>query len=175
MIPFLKLLLLILTTSLIIGLRRWPVQAGISLILGLFLGKKIYPRLKFLVFVFAFIVIIQLLMKNPARGVASGLMIVNVSLAVLAYTSLTSAREMNQTWAFLGKKGRLLVTLTFNLIPVVLREAQNIRLIQLSRGRKTHPLAVVIPLLHRTLQRAEQLALVLEAKSATSETRTHTP
>lgn len=167
MTAYFKLLALILSSGFIINLQDWRSQIIITLALILFLRQKIFSRLKYLIIVFGLIIVIQLFAGDIFQGIAAGLKIVNVSLAALTYTTFTSVREITQTWNFLGKKGSLLITLTFNLIPIILKEAKDISLIQNSRGRKLiTPFPVIVPLLHRTLRRAEQLALVLELKKS---------
>ncbi len=158
--PYLKLIALILASSLILNLQGLSLQAVILAGLILFLGRKSWERLRFLFWPLVLIIIFQLWSKLP---LSSGLRIANLSLVVLIYTTVTSTREISLPWAFLGKTGQLLITLTFNLIPVILKEAKDIALIQSSRGKRlTTPLSIIVPLLHRTLQRSQQLAIVLE-------------
>jgi energy-coupling factor transporter transmembrane protein EcfT len=58
--------------------------------------------------------------------------------------------------------------ITFNMIPTILSESEKIVIVQRCRGYQSRSfnifgniLPVIIPLLHRTLRRAEQLSLVL--------------
>lgn len=175
--PYLKLLALAAATMLIINRQSVLFQVIMAAGLSLGLGRRLRPRLKFIGLVPGFIILFQLIGNRAVPpgirwqlGLLHSLKITNLSLAVLAYTSFTPAREIGQTWAFFGPRVRLLITLTLSLIPAILTEAQNIRLVQSSRGkRRLTPLALIIPLLHRTLQRAHQLTLVLETRSAAGE------
>ena len=109
--------------------------------------------------------LLQIIARQPV-SLVPGLKVGALSLLVLTYTSLSSVSEISHSFRFLGPKNQLLLTLTLNLIPIILKEAQNIVLIQSSRGRRSiNPLPIIVPLLHRTFQRAQQLALILEMKA----------
>ena len=174
MIAYLKLLALILISSWLILLkdaRLLGLIFSLNLLVIYFSPRRteLLSHLKFLAILIGLVVILQLLARQPV-SLVPGLKVGALSLLVLTYTSLSSVKEISQCFKFLGPKSQLLITLTLNLIPIILKEAENIVLIQSSRGRSLRsPLPVIIPLLHRTFARAQQLALVLEAKSATGE------
>jgi energy-coupling factor transporter transmembrane protein EcfT len=160
--PRLKLIALILTSTLVINLRGVLPQALMAAIISLVLGKKIWPRLKPLLPVLIFILIGQTIFGDFAVGLATTLKIINLSLLVFIYSSFTPVSEISQTFAFLGPNAKLLITLTFSLVPIIIKEWQAISLVQKARGAKSlNPLPVIVPLLHRTFRRAEQLTLVL--------------
>lgn len=162
MIAYLKLAVLIFASALIVNLQGLSRQAVIFVLLVAILGKKSYERLKLLAWPLLLIVGLQLWLN---LSLAPGLKIANLSLLVFLYTQITPVREISHVFRFLPSGLHLTLTIALNLIPVILNEAQNIRLVQLSRGA-TNPLAVLIPLLHRTFQRSQQLALILETRAA---------
>lgn len=157
--PYCKLLALILASSLIISLQGPTLQAIILTGLIFLLGKKSWPRLRLLFWPLLLIIFFQLWSNLP---LSSGIKIANLSLLVLFYTSTSSSREISQVFNFLPAGLALTLTIALNLIPAIFLEAQKIRLVQSSRGRRLiGPLPLIIPLLHRTLQRSQQLALIL--------------
>ena len=157
--PYFKLLALILTSWLLINLQGPSLQAVILAGLISFLGRKSWQRLRFFLWPIGLIILFQLWSKLP---LASGLRIANLSLLVFIYTETTSTREISRVFSFLPARLSLALTLALNLIPIILREAQTIRLIQISRGKKLYqPLPIIVPLLHRTFQRSQQLAIIL--------------
>ena len=164
-----KLLLLLFLTSLTIFISNPYWLIGL-LILTLTLSPKttLLSRLKPLLFINALIILLQLRHLNTA--ILAALRITTLSLMVFYYTATTSASQIVKNFYFLPKAWQLMLTITFSLIPVIFSEAKKISLVQKSRGYKNkNPFPVIIPLLHRTLQRAEQLALVIETRCACSE------
>ena len=165
-----KLIALVLASSWLILVKDARLLAlifGLNLVLIYFSSRRaeLLSRLKFLAILIGLVFLLQLLARQPL-SLVPGLKVGCLSLLVLTYTSLSSVKEISQTLKFLGPKAQLLFTLTLNLIPIILKEAQNIILIQSSRGRRLRsPLPVIVPLLHRTFARAQQLALVLEMKA----------
>ncbi len=162
-----KLISLILASTLIINLRELYWQALIAIAISFFLGKKLWPRLKPLLPILLVILIFQTILSNAAAGLTAGLKIINLSLLVLIFTVFTPVKEISQMFGFLGPSAKLLITLTFSLVPIIIKEWQAISLVQKARGYKSwSPLPVIVPLLHRTFRRAEQLALVLAMQDA---------
>lgn len=157
--PYLKLLGLIFASSLIVSLQGLSLQAIFFAGLVVILGRKAWERLKLLFWPLLLIIIFQLLSRLP---LSSGLKIANLSLLVLLYTSTSSSNEISQVFSFLPAGLSLTLTIALNLIPAIFLEAQKIRLVQSSRGRRLiGPLPLIIPLLHRTLRRSQQLAIIL--------------
>lgn len=58
----------------------------------------------------------------------------------------------------------LALGLTLRFVPEIWRNYQEIREAQAARGLGSHPLAVVVPLLVRTLKRAEEVADAIDAR-----------
>lgn len=154
-----KLLLLICLTSVTIFWPNLYFLFCLFLLLIIFSPKsKLFSWLKPLIF----ISLIILLFGNWQ----SVLKITTLSLLVFYYTATTSVSQIVKTFSFLPQSWQLMLTITLSLIPVIFAEAQKIKLIQISRGyRNKNPLPLIIPLLHRTLSRAEQLALVIETRN----------
>ena len=160
--PYFKLLALILASSLIINLQGPSLQVICFSFLALVLGRKIWARLKFLALPLILIAGLQILFNHTLAGVIAAIKIANLSLLVLIYTNSASPKEISQVFSWLPADLRLTLSIALNLIPIIFQEAQKIQLVQVSRGRKfKSPLPIVIPLLHRSLKRAEQLAIVL--------------
>lgn len=163
-----RLLILLLISSLAIYAAdaRLPLTiflANLTVIAFSRRRRELLSRLKFLTVLTGLVISLQWLARQPL----SFLPVIKVgalSLSVLTYTALTPPAQIAAAFGWFGPKGQLLISLTLNLIPIIFQEARTIRLVQLSRGAK-NPLAILVPLLHRTLRRSQQLALVLETHS----------
>lgn len=100
--------------------------------------------------------------QQTARTV---LQIAIISEAIfLALKRISLVRLMGALW-FLPRSIQLFFAMTFSFIPLLLAEQETIRIVQLSRGggctalsRLYMPVALLIPLLHRIMQRSEVLA-----------------
>jgi len=178
-----KLLFLILFSTLMVFFRNPDAVFGITAIITLisllklnFLNVK--NRLISLFFVSLLIIIFQLLFGLTTslylrlfQGLTAALRLLSLSLLVFLFTETTSVTEIVSAFSFLPPKLNLMITISFSLIPVILKEISTIRVAQQSRGlplkgiymfRSIFPL--LIPLLSRTLTRAEQIAIVLQTK-----------
>lgn len=62
-------------------------------------------------------------------------------------------------------KVALALALALRFVPEIWRHYQEIREAQAARGLARHPLALVVPLVVRTLKRAEQVAQAIDARS----------
>jgi biotin transport system permease protein len=67
-------------------------------------------------------------------------------------------------WVNAGKVA-LAIALTLRFVPEIWRQYQEIREAQAARGLARHPLALLVPLIVRTLKRAEQVAQAIDARS----------
>ncbi len=104
-------------------------------------------------------------------GVASAMRLMTLSLLVFLFTQTTSPATLLEGLTFLPSRLRLVVAISVSLIPILVAEAAEIRKAQLSRGVRAvwwNPipafLPMLIPLLHRTLRRAEHIAMVLQTR-----------
>lgn len=66
-------------------------------------------------------------------------------------------------WVNAGKVA-LALALTLRFVPEIWRQYQEIREAQAARGLAKHPLALLVPLVVRTLKRAEQVAQAIDAR-----------
>ena len=101
-------------------------------------------------------------------GVKTSAKIACLSLLVFFYSKTTSPAKIINGLFFLPSRARLALTMTFALIPILIEEYRIISLVQVSRGfrkKRLNPvyniLPQVIPLLHRSFKRAEQLSITL--------------
>ncbi len=125
-----------------------------------------------------FIMIFQLLFNGSlplaariVTGFIASLRIISLSLMVFLFTETTSVSDIVQALSFLPKTICLMLTISFALIPAILRESAMIRMAQQTRGLETGGfkrvssfLALIVPLLSRTLLRAEHIAMTLETR-----------
>ena len=95
------------------------------------------------------------------------------ALAVVLSTPTTAMMQAVQTALMpLGKFGwvnpakvALAFGLTLRLIPVLLQQWQEIRVAQAARGLSAAPHALLIPMLARTIRRADELAEAIDARA----------
>lgn len=104
-------------------------------------------------------------------GLSNTEKIISLSMLVFIFTETTSVTQIVSIFSFLPAQFQLMLTITFSLIPVILDESRKIILIQSSRGHNFRSfnlvrslLPIMIPLLHRSLKRAEQLSMVLSTR-----------
>lgn len=179
----LKLLILLFLTSITIFIKQWFILFFLLffLVISTLLfkpKKKLLTRIYPLLFIAFLVILFQAICNTSVsfstriiNGATAALKIITLSMLVFFYTSTTSPSEIVTTFSFLPKKLQLMLTITFSLIPAILEEAQKIILIQNARGINSRSLnpaksifPIIIPLLHRTLKRAEQIAVVSQAR-----------
>lgn len=178
-----KLLFLILFSTLMVFFRNLYAVFGITTII-VFVSMlklnflKLKNRLVPLFFVSLLIIIFQLLFGLDSslylrlfQGLTAALRLLSLSLLVFLFTETTSVTEIVAAFSFLPPKLNLMITISFSLIPVILKEISTIRIAQQSRGLQLKGrymfrsiLPILIPLLGRTLARAEQIAIVLQTR-----------
>lgn len=138
------------------------------------LRERIYPLVSISLMVVFFQLIFNFSLDLSQRliaGITAGEKIISLSLIVFIFTSLTSLSKIVEIFSFLPSSIQLMLTITFSLIPVILDESKKIMMVQLSKGHKMGKLnifrnlpPIIVPLIHRSLKRAEQIGLVLEAR-----------
>ncbi len=129
-------------------------------------------RLKALLFISLSIILFQLLFNYSLtplgrlwQGIISAAKISLLSLLVFWYTAVFSPSQISRHFRFLPQPLPLMLTLTLALIPALFNEAKSIQMIQASRGAsRTNPFPLLIPLLHRIIQRSQHLALVMNSR-----------
>jgi len=179
----LKLAIIIFASIAIIFIKDLFILILLFLILSTFIicrksQRKLSARFYPLLFIGLLVVLFQLLLNTsvnvPTRlmtGIVAALRIINLSFLVFIFTQNTSTSEIIRLFSFLPKSIQLMLTITFSLIPVIIEEARKIMLVQNSRGYNTNFLRIfnniipiIIPLLHRTLRRSEQIAMVMQSR-----------
>ncbi len=172
-----KLIALIITTSALIFINNlsFLLVFFFALLLIIALKTKFSPlknRLLPLFFTIILLILFQLLFNSSQpysirllQGFTAALKILSLSLLVFLYTATTSITQISQALSFLPKNFNFMLTITFSLIPVIFQEAKTIILLQKCRGYHSfNPLPIIIPLLHRTLKRSEQIALTMSSR-----------
>ena len=176
----LKLIFLLFFSTLLVILPNPYLIFGVTIIILLISLLKISlvkmkNRLIALFLITLMIIMFQLLFgfaPSLKLRLMQGLMIsmrfLTLSLSVFLFTETTSVSDIVSTLSFLPQKLNLMITISFALIPVILKEMSAIRVAQQSRGlqlkgfRSVFP--ILIPLLGRTLGRAEHIAIVLQTR-----------
>jgi energy-coupling factor transporter transmembrane protein EcfT len=179
----LKFIGLLITSTILIVIRdpiSICISSGIVFIVCLrlvpyrVLWQRVYPILIIGLFVIGYQLVFQTMVPFQSRlldGSIQALRLILLSVLVFVFTQTTSVSEIVSALSFLPGKLCLLITISFALIPAILREITIIRIAQQVRGfapRKIHIIRsvfpVLIPLLNRTLTRAEHIAIVLETR-----------
>lgn len=175
----LKTIFLIIFTITILNIKNYSFLTGLLLILVIFLWltpakKLIFKRLKILIPIALMIFVLQIIF-NQAQSLSWRIefayfvfiRITIISLVVLFFMTVVSASEIILAFWFLPQNIKLMLTMTFYFIPAIFKEAEQIILVQKSRGLKTFSWNIaplIIPLLHRIFLRAETLALAIIAR-----------
>jgi energy-coupling factor transporter transmembrane protein EcfT len=145
---------------------------------GLFVYYPFIKRLKIILPVAVMILFFQLIFNTSIPsidrlllGYAAAIRLIAISLSVLLFLTVTSISELLETFSFLPKKVVLVILMTSYFIPGVLNEAEKIKAVQKSRGMNlnsihiiTNLASLIVPLLHRVLQRAEILSINIIAR-----------
>lgn len=161
----LALMFLVLFGSIFIALiiLGWPsFWAGLKPLLIVFGMVLLFN----LVFLYNFDVLYRL-----EYGILSASKIVSFSLGLLVFNLTTSTSRLVALLWFVPKSIKLMLVIAFSLMPLVIFEFNQIKLAQKARGYKVGgwnifktTLPLVVPLLHRTLNRAEQIAIVIQSR-----------
>jgi biotin transport system permease protein len=95
------------------------------------------------------------------------------SLAVVASTPISAMMQaLEQALAPLGRRGwidpekvALAFGLSVRMVPVLMEQWQEIREAQAARGASVWPHALLVPMLARTIKRADEIAEAIDARS----------
>ena len=131
-----------------------------------------------LIIIGSFIILFNLIFNSrlyiPQRlvvGTINAQKIITISLLVFIFTQTTSFSQIASIFSFLPRKLQLMLTITLSFIPILFEEYHQIRIIQAGRGQNHNSFnpfisffPIIIPLLHRTFIRADQIALSLPAR-----------
>jgi len=173
----LKLIALICFSTLFVLIRN---VYGIFLIFGVIIvltklhmrRGHLKSRITAIIGVSAFVIVFQLLFNGSVAiqqrlliGSLTAFRLISLSLLVLLFTETTSPTSIVAVLSFLPKNINLMLTISFSLIPAILQEISAIQIAQQARGlRKGSIIPVLVPLLNRTLTRAEHIAIVLQTR-----------
>lgn len=175
-------ILLCATTNLLLIKTWWIIVLFFTAVLGLALLLKsrnlLTLRFHPLIVMAFFIILFQLVFNYQVDlqtrfflGGINAIKITALSLLAFIFTATTSLSSIIEILSFLPKSLLIALTISFGIIPAVLDEARKITLAQNARGLNTHTLNIfksilplIIPLLHRSLKRAEQIAMVLTTR-----------
>lgn len=183
--PTIKLIILLLLTTLTLLQRNWLITSllllsasALTIMLNSFYALR--QRMQPLIFIGALIIAFNLLL-NPTElsltdklffGLITSAKIITLSLLVFAFTSTTSVKEIVTLFSFLPDKFCLALTISLSIIPAILTEFKKVRIIQESKGFKFNyfnPIKsiapIIVPVIHRSFQRAERIAILLEIKN----------
>lgn len=98
------------------------------------------------------------------------------AVSVMATTSVTAMMAVVEKvlqpfdrWGWIrADKVALMFGISLRLMPVLLEQWQEIREAQAARGHRASPLALLVPMLVRTLQRANEMADAIDARGGSS-------
>ena len=174
---------LIFLTTLIICIKKPLIVLFLCCLfsfLSLLFDKsgKLKERIKPLFVIGTTIILFQLIFNTRVgfsdrilQGLTAAAKIFTLSLLVFLFTMVISPNQITAALSFLPKKILFLLVVTFGMIPSIFTEAQKILIVQNARGRNSKTLNIlksflpfIIPLLHRTLSRAEQIAISIQAR-----------
>lgn len=151
-----------------------PLFVAVYLCSMYLVGLKALRRLRFFVTLFVFLFIFQLIFQASKdlelrffASLTTVLQIATMSEMINIITRKISISRFIGGLFFLPKSAKLLVTITFSFIPFLFEEQQKISYVQKSRGIKTNffgSFFTVIPLVHRVMQRSQDLALSINMK-----------
>ena len=160
----------------ILNIKNYLFLTGLLFILSIFLSltparKLVFKRLKILLPIAIMIFVLQIIFNQPQSlflriefAYFVFIRIAIISLSVLFFMAVVSTSEIILAFWFLPQNIKLVLTMTFYFIPAIFMEAEQIILVQKSRGLKTFSWNItplIIPLLHRIFLRAETLSLAI--------------
>src|SRR6266700_488648 len=148
-----KLLGLFLLNNLVFFIGNPFLLTGILLLFILATLPTHYPfskRLKTILPVAILIMLFQLffntsmpILSRILLGYIAAARLVEISLSVLLFLTITSITELMQIFSFLPRNALLVIMMTWYFIPGVLRESEKINAVQKSRGMNINNLHIV--------------------------------
>ncbi|MEF2074498.1 energy-coupling factor transporter transmembrane component T family protein [Consotaella aegiceratis] len=163
----------------------WRIMAAALAVVCLFYGlagltwRDGLRQLRPLAWVLAVLFVVQTLLQSWALGV---LVVLRIAVLVLLAALVTLTTRSDALIAAIEKalapfarlgvnpaKVGLAFSLALRFIPVIGEQARQIREAQQARGLGSRPLAMVLPLIVRTLKTASDVADAIEARSAGDE------
>ncbi len=167
---------IVLSFVILTGMSLWElfwflVLAGIAVFAG---NKKtiIMSRLRYAAYVCVSVFVFQLLFNTGVAvsgrvfsALTTSMRLLDITLVILVFTSYTTPLELMKFLGWLPSWLRLMVVMTFAMIPAVFGLTEQTLLVQKSRGSsfglanlyRSVP-AVLVPVLHGIFRHAEQTA-----------------
>lgn len=174
----LKLTMLFSLTSILLIAKNWQligiICLAIIISIIIFQAKKVFLQRIFPLLIIAlFTVLFQLIfnvnnnyLARIILGIITATKIISISLLVFLFTTVTSMNSIVELFSFLPYEYKLVLIVTFGIFPIIMQELWSIKIIQNSRGLNTRSwnlyktfFPLIIPLLHRSFQRAERIAV----------------
>ncbi len=182
LISQLKIAVLLASTFLII----WIESLGLSLLIFGIISlvafyvdpNKFKKRMRFLGILFVLILVARIIFlqnfsleERITQSLILSSRMFSITLIMLIFTAKVSLKEILIAFHFLPKVFRQMLTITFSFLPAIEKEVENVYSAQKSRGYKFSYLRfyksvfpLLVPLIHRTLKKAEQIAMVMESR-----------
>jgi len=177
----LKLLLLMLAGAGLMWVHDWRVL--LLVLLGVLLLvqqsgarlQQVWLHLKTLSWLVIILVLFTAFAQTPLVALEVGLRIYALLLGALLVSMTTSIAQMMEVLIWLlrpfqqlgwvnSERVALVFGLTLRLIPELTVQWQDIREAQAARGLKANPFTMGVPMLLRTLRRAQDIADALDAR-----------
>lgn len=177
----LKLLLLMLSGAGLMWVHDWRVL--LLVLLGVLLLvqqsgarlQQVWLHLKTLSWLVIILVLYTAFAQTPLVALEVGLRIYALLLGALLVSMTTSIAQMMEVLIWLlrpfhylgwvnSERVALVFGLTLRLIPELTVQWQDIREAQAARGLKANPFTMGVPMLLRTLRRAQDIADALDAR-----------
>lgn len=176
-----KLLLLMLAGAGLMWVHDWRILAAVVCAVLLLLQQsgvrvlQLWQHIRALSWLVLALVVFTAFVQSPLAALEVGLRMTALLLAALLVSMTTSIAKMMEVLIWLlqpfhalgwlnSERVALVFGLTLRLIPELSVQWHEIREAQAARGLKANPLAMGVPMLLRTLKRAQEIADALDAR-----------
>jgi len=177
----LKLSLLMLAGAGLMWVHDWRILLVILIVVLLLIqqsGVRVlqwWQHIRTLSWLLLALIIFTALTQSPMTAIEVGLRMLALLLAALLVSLTTSIAKMMEVLIWLlqplqtrgwvnSERVALVFGLTLRLIPELSVQWHEIREAQAARGLKANPLTMGVPMLLRTLKRAQEIADALDAR-----------
>lgn len=136
---------------------------------------RLVKSLLFSLVIVGLVVAIMAWQQDLARGVHFGMRLLTLVLLAFAVTASTTFPQMLRVfekivsplrWVGVNTENiSMAMALTIRFVPHLMGMYQEIREAQIARGLERRPLALIVPMIFRTLKTSEQVAQALDARS----------
>lgn len=185
---YLKMLLLLGANIFVMNQTQNASLLGICIIvysLGLWVDnyRRTIARIKLFLFLWLGLTLFQVLFNRNSfqivesidRSSRSVLQIAIISEIFYVFARRVSMSSVLQAFSFMPNALRILLTITFSSIPFLIIEQSKIGHAQKSRAcgitfksRLIMPIAILVPLTHKVIQRSQQLAYAISMRGYSS-------